>query len=330
MTLDTTVGEEEVGVSLLCEDQAGDFSVIKLDSELRKEESWNLLFGSKWEVVVGSKVIITSPLHVQDRITRSNKQKLFSVIRSIRNTNQRFCYVMKAFPGSTLELVEVGVVETDCVPSLARASRAQGCRVNLRVMVLYVDRDMGQLFMQDNPHTGQAYWEATISPSTPLPPHLPVTALVTGLSVDSHGHLTLDNYSAIMAVTCTSLDCSSLPAFSSACKRGDLVRVEGVVLRVDQEASMQWMECNTCQSDQLLNSKQGWNCTQCGSSNEASHKVELVCCVKGVWLRLRESARKVLPGEEGGGSFQPSDVIGHVLPPVMCRVGEDLVAVECS
>ena len=40
-----------------------DFSVIKFDSELRKEESGN------WEVVVGNKVIITFPLHVQDRIT---------------------------------------------------------------------------------------------------------------------------------------------------------------------------------------------------------------------------------------------------------------------
>jgi hypothetical protein len=89
-----------------------------------------------------------------------------------------------------------------------------------------------------------------------------------------------------------------LPAFASACKEEDLVRLEGVVLGVDQEVSMQWMECNTCQSDQLLNSKQGWNCTQSGSSNEASHIVELACCVKGVWVRLRESARKVLPGEE--------------------------------
>ena len=122
---------------------------------------------------------------MQDRITRSNKQKLFSVIRSIRNTNQRFCYVMKAFPGSTLELVEVGVVGTEYVPSLARASRPQGCRVNLRVLVMvYVDRDMGQLFMQDNPSTSKAYWEATISPSSPLPAQLPVTALLTGLCVE--------------------------------------------------------------------------------------------------------------------------------------------------
>ena len=34
----------------------------------------------------------------------------------------------------------------------------------------------------------------------------------------------------------------------------------------------------------------------------------------------------VLPGHEGGGSLQPSDVIGHVLPALMGRVGEDLVA----
>ena len=36
MTLDTTVGEEGVAVYLLSEDQAGDFSVIKLDSRVKE------------------------------------------------------------------------------------------------------------------------------------------------------------------------------------------------------------------------------------------------------------------------------------------------------
>ena len=81
--------------------------------------------------------------------------------------------------------VVVRVVVTEFVPSLARASRPQRCRVNLRVLVMvYVDRDMGQLFMQDNPSTSKAYWEATISPSSPLPAQLPVTALLTGLCVE--------------------------------------------------------------------------------------------------------------------------------------------------
>ena len=61
--------------------------------------------------------------------------------------------------------------------------------------------------------------------------------------------MVLDNYTTMMAVTSTSLDCSILPVFSSACKTGDLVKVEGVILRVDKEASLQWMECGTCQSD---------------------------------------------------------------------------------
>ena len=52
---------------------------MKLDEELRKEESWGLVFGTNWKVVVGSKVVITSPLYVQDRISRINKHKLFSV-----------------------------------------------------------------------------------------------------------------------------------------------------------------------------------------------------------------------------------------------------------
>ena len=138
--------------------------------------------------MVGSKVVITSPLHVQDRISRINKHKLFSVVRSITSTNQRFCYVMKAFPGSTLELVGVGVVEMNCEPSL---TRAQGCRVNLRVLVLFIDRDMGQLYMQDTPSTGQSYWEATISSTFPLSAQLysTVTVFLTGLSVDYQGQM---------------------------------------------------------------------------------------------------------------------------------------------
>jgi hypothetical protein len=64
---------------------------------------------------------------------------------------------------------------------------------------------------------------------------------------------------------------------------------EGGGWRVDQEeASMQWVESNTCQSDQMLNTEHGWNCAQCGSIYKATHKVELVCCMKGVWAKLRE------------------------------------------
>ena len=39
MVLDTTIRKEEIGVSLLCEDLVGDFSVIKL---LRVEEGGEL------------------------------------------------------------------------------------------------------------------------------------------------------------------------------------------------------------------------------------------------------------------------------------------------
>ena len=39
---------------------------------------------------------------------------------------------------------------------MARSSRAQGCRANTRVLVLYVDMDMG-LFMQYNSPSSQAY-----------------------------------------------------------------------------------------------------------------------------------------------------------------------------
>ena len=68
----------------------------------------------------------------------------------MRNINLRIRYLMNNFSWVNLELVEVGVVEMNCMPSLARASRAQGCRVNLRAQ-LYINRIMGQLYMQTHP-----------------------------------------------------------------------------------------------------------------------------------------------------------------------------------
>ena len=62
MTLDMTLGDEETCVSFLCEDQAVDFSVVKIDAELRKGESFGFMFGTNLEVV--SKGVITSTLHV--------------------------------------------------------------------------------------------------------------------------------------------------------------------------------------------------------------------------------------------------------------------------
>ena len=332
MTLDTTIGGDDMNISLLCEDQAGDFSVVKLSGELRNEESWSILFGSSWEVVVGSKVLITSPLFVQNRITKTNKHKLFNVIRSIRNTNQRFCYVMKAFPGSKFELVDVGVVDLPCLNNLDRASRAQGCRINIKLVVLFLDKDKGQGYTQDILPTEQSYWKVTIAPSFPLPDELctklPVTTLVTGLHVDYHGKMVLDNYSSMMAISSTKLDHSSLPVFSSTSNIGDLVKVEGVILRVDKDSSMQWVECSECKSEKVEKREGVWRCPQCGPVI-VHHKMELVCCVRGLWTVLRDTARKVLEGSYGRGSLHPDEVIGLVVPAVMCKVGENMVAEEC-
>lgn len=332
ITLDNTLGVDEMGLSLLCEDQSGDFSIIKLHTELKNVESWSILFGSNWEVVVGSKVIITSPLYVQNRITRSNKHKLFNIIRSIRNTNQRFCYVMKAFPGSRFELVEVGVEEMPCISSLSRASRAEGCRINIKLTVIYLEEET--MYVQDNSNSEQAhpYLKVTLKPSFPLPDQLsdriPVTTLVTGLHVEYQGNMFLDYYSTMMAVTSVTLAFHTLPAFSTASKVGDLVKVEGVILRVDKDASMQWMECSVCMSENVALGNKGWSCYQCGQVT-THHKMELVCCVSGVWVVLRETARKLLQNTQGRGCFHPDDIVGTVVPTVMCKVGKDLKAVEC-
>ena len=61
-------------------------------------------------------------------------------------------------------------------------------RVNLRVLVLFIDRDMGQLYMQDTSSTGQSYLEATISSTFPLSAST-VAVFLTGLSVDYQGQM---------------------------------------------------------------------------------------------------------------------------------------------
>ena len=61
------------------------------------------MFGPNWELVLGSSLIITSPLHVQNKIPRSNKWKQFS--GSARDSDRS--YVVKVFPGTTLQLAEV-------------------------------------------------------------------------------------------------------------------------------------------------------------------------------------------------------------------------------
>jgi len=332
MTLDTTIGGDDMNVSLLCEDQAGDFSVVKLSTELKNEESWSILFGPNWEVVVGSKVTITSPLFVQNRITKTNKHKLFNVIRSIRNTNQRFCYVMKAFPGSKFELVDVGVVELPCLINLDRASRAQGCRINIKLVVMFLDKEKGQGYVQDIPPTEHSYWKLAIASSFPLPDQLcarlPICTLVTGLSVEYHGKMVLDNYSSMMAITSAKLDYSSLPVFSSTSNVDDLVKVEGVILRVDKDSSMQWVECSECNSEKVEKREGVWRCPHCGPV-VAYHKIELVCCVRGTWVVLRDTAKKLLEGSYGQRSLHPDEVIGLVVPTVMCKVGDNMVAEEC-
>ena len=70
MMLDTTIQKEGIGVSLLCEDQVGGLSVIKL---LRVEEGGELkpLFWVQLRGGGGEKGH-TSPLYLQDWITRSN------------------------------------------------------------------------------------------------------------------------------------------------------------------------------------------------------------------------------------------------------------------
>ena len=58
-----------------------------------------------------------------------------------------------------------------------------------------------------------------------------------GLCVDYQDQMVLDDYTTTITVI--------FPVFFSACKTWNLVMAEGVILRVDREASFQWMECGS-------------------------------------------------------------------------------------
>ena len=306
----------ECSPSLLCEDSSGEFVLVKLDSALRKDENWRIIFGENWESMMGQRITLWSPYHIQNRFTRSQNVPLFSTISSIRETNQRFCYVFKVFVGSKFDIgveAKTNIKILDDLPSISGDSR----RVNLNSTVIYITTDKNDLYIlpASNP---SSYLLITARKSFVHDKFfktdtVPCRCVIVGLVQESCGNLSLDGFSSIIILEeRVELDLAFLPGRSGSSKVGDLVKIQGMVTRVDQQASLQWMECDVCSSDEVKDEPGGgWRCLSCNQLTGARHKIELVCRVGSWWVRLSNSAKKILP-TDNLDSFHPADVIGQV------------------
>ena len=310
---------QEYRLSLLCEDNVGEFVLVRIDSTLSHDENWKLMF-ENWESMMGQKITLWSPFHIQNRYTRSQNIPLFTTISSIRQTNQRFCYVFKVFPGSRFdtEAEAVSIIKIlDDLPSTSDNLQ----RVNLNVTVIHTPSDKSALYVvpASRPSSyrlitvGKSFFHDKFFQSDSSP----CQCVIVGLLQKPCCSLTLDGFSSIISMKKKSgTDLSFLPVRSGASKVGDLVKIEGMVTRVNQQASLQWMECDICSSDEVEEQGPGsgwgsWKCLSC-SNTGARHRVTLVCRVASWWVRLGKSAMMVLPNDKLK-SFHPADVIGQVI-----------------
>ena len=330
---ESNVTKESYQVSLLCEDLRGDFCVMKLSAELEEDEHWAVLFSRNWEYFQGGRVTLTSPFLVEERTTRSQNTHLFDVIGSVRETNQRFCYVLTCGPGSQYVMEDPLTVQ----PQLSDKSAVQR-RYNCEVTVLYFnlqDRVLHVVADGDNILvTVEVRRSLHIEKLLHASERFPLSCTLLGVSHDQRGLLSLDCFSSVVAARSPAhFDLSHLPLYSAHSQPGTVVRVEGPLVSLDLEASVQWLQCSVCPSEDLQETDQGWRCQSCQSEENPRRMLELVCDVgeRGARVRLTNQAHAILAHPAGSdvGGFNPADVIGQIVPRTLCVVGTDSVAREC-
>ena len=309
---------QQYRLTILCEDSSGEFVLVRMDSTLSNDRNWKLMFES-WESMMGQRITLWSPFHIQNRYTRSQNIPLFTTISSIRETNQRFCYVFKVFPGSRFDTEAEAMSIIKIVDGLPMKGDNQQ-RVNLNATVIHISSDKSVLYIlpASDPSSyhlitaGKSFVHDKFFQSNSN--SIPCQCVIVGLVQKPCSSLSLDGFSSIIRAKKTEIDLSFLPVRSSSSKVGDLVKIEGMVTRVNQQASLQWMECDICGSDEMEEEpgqEAGWSCLSCNKPSGAKHRIELVCKVASWWVRLGKSAKMVLPNDKLK-SFHPADVIGQV------------------
>ena len=325
---------------LICEDANGEFLVLKCSSDLFSDQRWSILFGNDWESIIGSKLLLNSPFHIQHRYTRSQSYDLFNLIRSIRHTDQRFCYVFKCFAGSSFSILEnnlVDILVLDELPPLENHDQ----RINIRVQVFHQEPKHSTIYVIF-PKESKKYYQK-VNVKKPFPTckfmddsnEVSFMTVIHGLKIDQYGNLSVDGYSSFTDVVITTKpDLSFLSPKTKTSQVGDLVKITGVVTKINEKTSLQWIECPKCRTDEVeendSNEEWRWKCKNCGTIPEVQHKVELVCRVGSWWCRLTNSAKVILLDNISAtfGEFHAGDVIGQHVDDVIGTIGIDGIIAE--
>merc|ERR1711874_509222 len=122
------------------------------------------------------------------------------------------------------------------------------------------------------------------------------------------------------------------PSWSDHTVTGDLVSVQGKIMKVDEERSLQWLACPNCNREDLREVGQVYHCSSCARDVTPVEQVELVCRVLvgdgQVWLQLAQNMTKHLLSQlskDGGVGLSPEDVIGQDVGPVVCICRGDIL-----
>ena len=148
------------------------------------------------------------------------------------------------------------------------------------------------------------------------------SALVLGTSTPSH--LSADSYSCLF--DCKPISLSSLHLGSNASTVGDLVCVAGTLEEVDMAASTQWLECQDCQCEEVVEGR----CKSCGGC-EVAKKIQLVVRIGKDWVELtQERATSLLPAIQEAPAYdkdhldtvEPNTILAVNIPPFLAMVVE--------
>merc|ERR1719180_584617 len=141
--------------------------------------------------------------------------------------------------------------------------------------------------------------------------------------MDSKSPLSTDSYSCLFDCKPIVLSDLLLPPTS---KVGDLVCVAGALEEVDMTASTQWLECQDCQCEEVVEGR----CKSCGGS-EVEKKIQLVVRIGKAWVELtQDRATSLLPAIQAAPAFdkdhldtvEPNTILAVNFPPFLASVVE--------
>lgn len=253
-------------VELLVEEQ-GHSAVLR---PIGSGEGWEGVLSGDVDLVIGAKVKVWGMLDVQGRHTRSNHPKLFKVLEGTSAHQQRVLYALN-IAGGGLEILEAGKAPEISCPSFREAFElSPGRRVNIGCKVLHLERvgETGLLHIQEMsggsllrvPCDLSSMLVAQVVPfiqSSSTSSNSQVVSqanpfsciLASALVLGATSLLSTDSYSCLFDCKPILIKDVNLPPSSTV---GDLVCVTGVLEEVDMVASTQWLECQDCLCEEVV------------------------------------------------------------------------------